>query len=211
MRLGRGEERRDAILEAATTLLAREGAHGFRLRAIAAEAGLRLSHVQYYFASLDDLLAALVDRYLASWDARLADIDPDLSSVIDAVLDGQTGSGDCRLLWELWAMSSRDPAANTALTRFYDSYLERVASLTLRARSDLSSQTARDCAALIVSLIEGLSIVRGVGREATLAPNARAQVGAAVGAIILTVARLDPASGATAPVLSVGQASVDLR
>ena len=197
--LGRGEARRDAILEAATTLLARDGAHGFRLRAIAAEAGLRLSHVQYYFASLDDLLAALVDRYLAGWDSQLAETDPDLSSVIDAVLDGHTGSGDCRLLWELWAMSSRDPAANTALTRFYASYLERVASLALRAHPDLSPAAARDSAALIVSLMEGLSIVRGVGREATLAPNARAQVGAAVGAIILAVARLHPAPEGPAP------------
>jgi len=187
--MGRGEARREAILEAATTLLARDGAHGFRLRAIATQAGLRLSHVQYYFASLDELLAALVDRYLASWDARLAKIDPDMSSVIDAVLDGQTDNADCRLLWELWAMSSRDPAADIALTRFYASYLERAASLVLLAQPDLSPAMARDSAALIVSLIEGLSILRGVGREATLAPSARAQVGDAVEAIILAVAR----------------------
>ncbi|MNX83394.1 transcriptional regulator BetI [compost metagenome] len=185
----RGEARREAILAAATRVLAREGAHGFRLRGIAAEAGLGLSHVQYYFTSLDALLSALVDRYLADWDARLGETARDLPSAIDAVLDSQTQGEDCRLLWELWAMSSRDPAADAALTRFYAAYLDRVADLASAARPDLAPDTARDCAVLIVALIEGLSILRGAGREAALAPHARTQVHAAVEALILSAAK----------------------
>lgn len=184
----RGEARREAILAAATAVLARDGAHGFRLRAIAAEAGLGLSHVQYYFGSLEALLGALVDRYLAGWDARLGDVARDLSSAIDAVLDSQTQDESCRLLWELWAMSSRDPAADAALTRFYAAYLDRVADLAAAARPDLSPEMARDCAALIVALIEGLSILRGSGREAALAPHARGQVHAAIDALIVSMA-----------------------
>lgn len=183
----RGEARREAILAAATTVLARDGAHGFRLRAVAAEAGLGLSHVQYYFASLEALLGALMDRYLADWDTRLAETAQDLPSAIDAVLDSQSQGEDCRLLWELWAMSSRDPAADAALTRFYAAYLDRVAHLASAARPDLAPQAARDCAVLIVALIEGLSILRGADREAVLAPRARTQVHAAVASLILSV------------------------
>lgn len=184
----RGEARREAILAAATMVLARDGAHGFRLRAVAAEAGLGLSHVQYYFTSLEALLSALVDRYLAGWDARLADTARDLHSAIDAVLDSQTQGEDCRLLWELWAMSSRDPAADAALTRFYAAYLDRVADLASAARPELAPQAARDCAVLIVALIEGLSILRGSGREAVLAPHAQAQLHTAIDAVILSFA-----------------------
>lgn len=183
----RGEARRETILAAATIVLARDGAHGFRLRAVAAEAGLRLSHVQYYFSSLDALLSGLMDRYLADWDARLGESARDLPSAIDAVLASQTQGEDCRLLWELWAMSRRDPAADAALTRFYAAYLDRVADLASEARPDLTPETARDCAVLIVSLIEGLSVLRGAGREAVLAPRVRMQVHAAVEALILSV------------------------
>jgi AcrR family transcriptional regulator len=188
----RGEARRDAILAAATTVLARDGAHGFRLRAVAAEAGLGLSHVQYYFASLDALLGALVDRYLAQWDVRLSETAHDLPSAIDAVLDSQTQGDDCRLLWELWAMSSRDPAAGAALTRFYAAYVDRVAALASAARPGLAPETARDCAVLIVALVEGLSVLRGAGRETALAPRARTQVLAAVDALIVSVDKTDP-------------------
>lgn len=184
----RGEARRETILAAATTVLARDGAHGFRLRAVAAEAGLGLSHVQYYFTSLETLLSALVDRYLAGWDARLADTGPDLHSAIEAVLHSQAQDEDCRLLWELWAMSSRDPAADAALTRFYAAYLDRVADLISAVRPALSPTAARDCAVLIVALIEGLSILRGSGREPTLAPRARTQILAAVDALIHSAA-----------------------
>jgi AcrR family transcriptional regulator len=183
----RGEARREAILAAATTVLARDGAHGFRLRAVAVEAGLGLSHVQYYFSSLEALLGALVDRYLAGWDIRLGETAQDLPSAIDAVLDSQTQGSDCQLLWELWAMSSRDPAADAALTRFYVGYLDRVADLTTAARPDLAPEAARDGAVLIVALIEGLSILRGAGREAALAPRARTQVHAAVEALVLSL------------------------
>lgn len=188
----RGDARREAILASATAVLARHGAHGFRLRAVAVAAGLGLSHVQYYFASLEILLGALVDRYLADWNARLDETAQDLPSMIDAVLDSQIQGEDCRLLWELWAMSSRDPAADVALTRFYAAYLERVASLVSATRPDLGPETARDCAVLIVALIEGLSILRGAGREAALAPRARKQVRAAVEALILSAQNQTP-------------------
>lgn len=58
----KGEVRRERVLEAALQVLAQQGAHGFRMRAVASAADLSLSHVQYYFPSLDSLLAAVVER-----------------------------------------------------------------------------------------------------------------------------------------------------
>jgi AcrR family transcriptional regulator len=171
-------------LAAATAVLSRDGAHGFRLRAVATEAGLGLSHVQYYFPSLEALLAALVDRYLADWDLRLGETCENLPSIVEAVLDSQVQGDDCRLIWELWAMSSRDGGANAAVASFYAAYLERVAKLTAAVRPDFSAQAALDCAVLVVALLEGLSVLRGAGRETALAPHARTQTVAAVIAII---------------------------
>ena len=110
------------------------------------------------------------------------------------VLHGLAGAevaDDADLLSALLAFEPRIDvarlAADAALTRFYAAYLDRVAHLASAVRPDLAPQAARDCAVLIVALIEGLSILRGADREAVLAPRARTQVHAAVASLILSV------------------------
>lgn len=153
--VNKGEARRDAILSAARRVLVRDGAHGFRLRAVAAEAGIGLSHVQYYFSSIEALLSGVVESYLSEWDHRIMEAGSDIHTVVDLILDNQSNDEGCRLLWELWAMSSHDEAANALLTRFYRAYIDRIAELM---------GSAGDHAEAVVALIEGMSVLRGCGR-----------------------------------------------
>ncbi|MET8778780.1 TetR family transcriptional regulator [Nocardia sp. NPDC004654] len=55
-RMARGAARREALLEAAIRLLAREGARAVTHRAVAAEAGTTHGIARYYFGTLDQLL-----------------------------------------------------------------------------------------------------------------------------------------------------------
>lgn len=61
-RMARGAARREALLDAATRLLAREGARALTHRAIAAEAGTTHGIARYYFGTLDQLLDEALRR-----------------------------------------------------------------------------------------------------------------------------------------------------
>ena len=56
----RGQARRDALLATARDLLVEEGFDQFVLRRIAAKAEMKLGNLQYYFATRDDLLEAVI-------------------------------------------------------------------------------------------------------------------------------------------------------
>lgn len=76
-------DRPGRIARSALTVIAEQGIDGLTHRKVAAAAGVPLGSTTYYFASLDDLVAAALteaaDRSveeLRSWDARLpADVD----------------------------------------------------------------------------------------------------------------------------------------
>ena len=67
----KGANRCEEILEAASALLLEEGYAGFSARGVAARAGLRLSHVQYYFASPAAILAELLERFVRRYGEEI--------------------------------------------------------------------------------------------------------------------------------------------
>jgi AcrR family transcriptional regulator len=56
----RGQVRRDALLATARELLVEDGFDQFVLRRVAAKAEMKLGNLQYYFATRDDLLEAVI-------------------------------------------------------------------------------------------------------------------------------------------------------
>ncbi|HEX3510990.1 MAG TPA: TetR/AcrR family transcriptional regulator [Solirubrobacteraceae bacterium] len=58
------DAKREEILDAAETLMLRAGYHATSMAAIAQRAGVANNAVYWYFASKDDLLAAILDRRL---------------------------------------------------------------------------------------------------------------------------------------------------
>ncbi|MGC7194489.1 TetR family transcriptional regulator, partial [Mycobacteroides abscessus subsp. abscessus] len=61
-RMARGAARREALLDAALRLLAREGARAVTHRAVATEAGTTHGNARYYFGTLDQLLDEAMRR-----------------------------------------------------------------------------------------------------------------------------------------------------
>ncbi|MBF6061403.1 TetR family transcriptional regulator [Nocardia terpenica] len=64
-RMARGAARREALLDSAIRLLAREGARAVTHRAVAAEAGTTHGTARYYFGTLDQLLDEALQRLAA--------------------------------------------------------------------------------------------------------------------------------------------------
>lgn len=70
----KGESRRAAILAAARRLLVEDGYDRFVLREIAARVGVMLGNLQYYYATRDDLLEALIRAEFAANQTEVAAI-----------------------------------------------------------------------------------------------------------------------------------------
>ena len=93
----KGERRRAALVAAAAELLNAGGFDAVRHRAVAEKAGLPLASTTYYFASLDDLVVAAMERngrdelaqVRAALDALPAPADP--AAVLELVLDQLLG------------------------------------------------------------------------------------------------------------------------
>jgi DNA-binding transcriptional regulator YbjK len=100
----KGERRRAALVAAAAELLATGGFDAVRHRAVAERAGLPLASTTYYFASLDDLVVAAVERRgrdeLAEVRAELDALPADagVEAVVELVLDQLLGRESRRSL-----------------------------------------------------------------------------------------------------------------
>ncbi len=181
----KGRRRREAILDAAEALLIEEGAAGLSMRRLAEQLAIRLSNVQYYFPTPHAVIEALFERALASARTALeADVADDLQSVVEYALGSQDSAANCRLFWELWALSARDAAVAQTLSRFYAAYRDAIEQCVQRLLPTLNPAARRRRAIMIMSLLEGLSLFRGHGRGGSgIGPALDRDVQAAVAVI----------------------------
>ncbi|MFE7564236.1 TetR family transcriptional regulator [Kitasatospora sp. NPDC057500] len=169
----KGAERREALLDAAEGVLVAEGGPELTMRAVAAAAGVRLGHLQYYFPTHADLVAAVLERVLRRSAERLAPLltaDAEAAdapaAVVAALLAEQEDARLVRLFAEVWALAARDAAVAGAVRGFYDDYREQVAAFLARHRPELPEEERRARAGVFVMLIEGASLFRsGVAAE----------------------------------------------
>lgn len=105
----KGERRRQALVEAAASLLVEGGFDAVRHRAVAERAGLPLASTTYYFDSLDDLVTAAVEYHaraeldrgralLQELPAEKRDLDSVIELVLDQLLGPLAGDRDAELV-----------------------------------------------------------------------------------------------------------------
>ncbi|TZF85883.1 TetR/AcrR family transcriptional regulator (plasmid) [Pedobacter sp. BS3] len=70
----KNDKKKDSILDAAETLFAKWGYEGSSTRSIAAEAGVNMAMLNYYFGSKDGLYKAVLERRLSGFRQTLASI-----------------------------------------------------------------------------------------------------------------------------------------
>ncbi|MCC6765754.1 MAG: TetR/AcrR family transcriptional regulator [Deltaproteobacteria bacterium] len=175
--LPKGRIRMEAILDAATTLLIDDGYAHLSTRKIAARAGIRPGHLQYYYPTKQDVVRGLLERYLERASlafereaATAPDAEGRVDLFLDAVLRDQREGDRARFFWELWALAARDGAIADAMHAFYRTYWRRLVDALLGANPALGRPRAERRAALLIATLEGLTLFRsrGASRELPL-------------------------------------------
>lgn len=128
-RLLRGQRRRTQIIEAALTIVQRDGPGGVTHRTVAKEAGITTSLTLYYFATIDDLLVAALTTITDNYTHRIRE----LIDTADDPLDGlarliaeSAGPGRERALAEreLSTLAARRPALRLVARGWRDNVAE---------------------------------------------------------------------------------------
>ncbi|RKH74530.1 TetR/AcrR family transcriptional regulator [Corallococcus aberystwythensis] len=167
----KGTERVERILDATMEVLAEDGYAGLVLRGVAQRAGVSLGNLQYYFPTKQDVVRALLARYLEQALQRVRERmegggrEPAqrLRLAVDAILEDQDSAHACQFFAELWAMAARDSMVAGSLTVFYAGYRAGVVELLRELAPDLPPARRERRAALLVAFFEGLSLFRGGG------------------------------------------------
>lgn len=168
----KGRERVEQILDTATQLLIEEGHGQFTMNQLAKRLGIRISNLQYYFPSREQLIQQLLQRFLDKAKDGIdaiakKDTTPRkrLLSTVDYVLKDQDNESSCKIIWEIWALSVRDEKISEAMDDFYESYCTQVYDMLIALNPEVPPRKAGRISALVVAMIEGLSLMRGFGKR----------------------------------------------
>ncbi|MFF4952717.1 TetR family transcriptional regulator [Streptomyces chattanoogensis] len=164
----KGARKRAHLLNAAEELLLTGGHAALSMRAVATAADVRLGHLQYYFPTRADLVAAVLDRALARSLERLRPLlspgdpaaAPDPYRLVRTLLAEQDDPRLVRLFTELWALAALDEAVAAAVRAFYRDYQDQVAAFLHEQQPTLSAAARRARAGVFTMLIEGAALFR---------------------------------------------------
>jgi AcrR family transcriptional regulator len=141
---GPATERSVRILEAACTVIVRDGAHGLRMASVAREAGVSKALVHYYFATRSELLrnamAFSESRWNEAVDAELESV-PDGASKLERLLlasvaPGQPFSEQRALGNEVWSSIRSDDELRPVVEQSYRAWLARIVGVIEEGLAD---------------------------------------------------------------------------
>ncbi len=199
-RPGRGQRRagrrKVAVLEAAGRVIAERGADATRFADVAAESGVPVSTLQYYFGSREDLLVAAFRHASGTEIAALqaaidAEDDPwrQLAHIVASAVTGyQAGTAGSGRLWiESWHFGMRDPEMRADAVRDYGAWRGLVADVVRRgsgAGRFAPRQSPERIAVLTIALVDGMGIPLALGDPEITADGAVREVLAALAELL---------------------------
>lgn len=149
--VGDRDAKRTALLDAALAVISEEGYGAASLRKVAERAGCTTGAVTYYFASREEMMAAILESRFDLWDA---------------LARGEDGSGDLRQSLQRWlnwanaeesladlqliAHARHEPALALVYQRRYARYRDRLAAVLAQGqhqgtvRTDISAAVLAD-------------------------------------------------------------------
>jgi AcrR family transcriptional regulator len=162
--------RREQIVQATIRRLARDGAPGLRMKAIAREAGVSQGILHYYFAGKRDILIAALETVMAELNQRLAALlqaAPDARARLRAVVRGCLGlAQDNREFWvvfvEFWGEVMHDPALARVNAALYRDFRRSLGALVADGvRHGLFRRVdPEEAGAIVLALLDGVSLQR---------------------------------------------------
>ncbi|MGF6919764.1 TetR/AcrR family transcriptional regulator [Paraburkholderia sp. 40] len=170
------------IIEVSMHVFATLGNAGFTQRKVASDAGIRLSTLQHYFGTREDLLRAtlkaMADRYIELFRALAKDKLLSPEARLDAIMD-ETFAGimapDARtaaFALEHWSLAEREDFARKLSAEITAEFQDIFAGLVAKINPALTSGECALRGALLVSQLQGLLVfLRRAGDNAP-DPNA---------------------------------------
>jgi TetR/AcrR family transcriptional regulator, regulator of biofilm formation and stress response len=156
------EVRRQQFIDAAVTVIAREGVDGATTRRIAEEAGAPLATLHYCFQTKENLLWAVFEQLaeIVRTDIERATAQGrSVSSIAQEFLSQSIGwaierPAANRAQIEIWLWAERnDPEL---AIKFYDMYIDSWKDFLRRARTPLPEDQLETVTRVIVSMVDGL-------------------------------------------------------
>jgi AcrR family transcriptional regulator len=155
------------MLEAAESVLRRDGYHAFSTRRVAAQCGVSLGHLTYYFPAKNDLLQALIAAVMTRYTERIARTAAaaetrsaqDLRALLDWLLRDAVTNETSALFRELWVLAKHDAFAAREVLAFYERLFESFAVTAARIYPTIGAQQLRQVGHLIGMLTEGGTVL----------------------------------------------------
>ena len=168
----RGQTREGEILAAARELLAGDIGEQFTLRNVADHVGMRVSHLQYYFATKGDLVRALLASVAADYSAKTTEVLAQVPNTptarfmawIDYLLLDCWDPRTRHFFIRLWGLvESEDANSGQLLQEFYATDIAEIARLLQDLSPHLSDDLRLRRAAIIAGMVEGMMLMVGSG------------------------------------------------
>ena len=126
----RKQSKIESIIEAALVILQDNGYHGLTMRLVAAETGMSLGNLQYYFKSKDSLLKSMIEHcfkrcreiMIKQAEESKAETPYDVVyELIDLALCSEKANKGTHVIFrEFWVIACRDPEIEKTLRSYYD-------------------------------------------------------------------------------------------
>ncbi|MGE0409495.1 MAG: TetR/AcrR family transcriptional regulator [Amphiplicatus sp.] len=167
----KGRQTIGAILKAARAVFVRDGHASLTMRKVAAEAGVVVGNVSYYFPSKRALLEAMLREELADYvEEHIRHFEADRESPLDILLNVvafyiSNGRFSHAFFYQVWGYAGSDETARELVRGLYSLVGRFIYYIVKAARPSLSSQRIRQIVLQIFSLEEGLKLFIGMGPE----------------------------------------------
>lgn len=163
------EVRRTLILDATETLLLEVGNGALTMRKIAAAAHISLGNLQYHFATREDVLLAVLVRFLEPYESRIqtppTDLPEDvvhaLKSMFVQVLSNPDFDRCATIYKEIWAASSHSPEMHMTLNTYYKRLFAFYSEVLALVAEDKTEPTKIEwVAAAMLPILEGYCVTK---------------------------------------------------
>lgn len=170
LRSRKGLDREESVLLAARRVLVEEGYTQFSLRNVAAEAGMHLSNLQYYFPTRDALIKALLIHvqtgYMRKYAEKFASLPPDplprFATMVDYLIEDIHSAETRHFFVQLWALLDSSDRKAKMLRALYAQHVGNLARYIGEINPTLSRRELQQQAAMIAAMIDGMMLMLDV-------------------------------------------------
>lgn len=164
----RGEATRTRILDRARSVLVDDGYDALVLRQVAADLDMRVSNVQYYFPTRDDLVFAVIEAEVSLDIAAIAATNDDnphvaLAAAVDTLI-ARWRSDSGIVLTVMGFLRTQKPEIRDLYRRTYLGFYDELEAVLARIGPGQPADEYKRRARLITALLDGAAMQVDVGR-----------------------------------------------